>query len=114
MIIGDGSYCFTLEKRGYVKVSGKSLNTYDSILLIPPGRELHTRVISGASPGSRAASCGICSAGADITGTFTYYSRDVGTPDGCDLTVRICFGITEGLSYRQKSFSVFRNKPGVL
>ena len=26
-------------------------------------------------------------AGADITQTFTYYSRDVGTPEGCSLTV---------------------------
>ena len=26
-------------------------------------------------------------AGADITQTFTYYSRDVGTPEGCELTV---------------------------
>ena len=80
MIIGDGSYCFTLEKRGYVKVSGKSLNTYDSIIL---------------------------------TQTFTYYSR-VGTPDGCDLTVSICFGINEGFYYRHELFSVFRNKQGVL
>ena len=27
-------------------------------------------------------------AGADITQTFTYYSRDVGTPAECTLTVR--------------------------
>ena len=27
-------------------------------------------------------------AGADITQTFTYYSRDVGTPAECRLTVR--------------------------
>ena len=26
-------------------------------------------------------------AGADITQTFTYYSRDVGTPEGCELPV---------------------------
>ena len=26
-------------------------------------------------------------AGADITQTFTYYSRDAGTPVGCTLTV---------------------------
>ena len=26
-------------------------------------------------------------AGADITQTFTYYSRDVGTPEDCSLTV---------------------------
>ena len=26
-------------------------------------------------------------AGADITQTFTFYSRDVGTPDDCTLTV---------------------------
>ena len=28
-------------------------------------------------------------AGADITQTFTYYNRDVGTPEGCELTVRL-------------------------
>ena len=28
-------------------------------------------------------------AGADITQTFTFYSRDVGTPEGCELTVRL-------------------------
>ena len=27
-------------------------------------------------------------AGGDITQTFTFYSRDVGTPEGCNLTVR--------------------------
>ena len=29
-------------------------------------------------------------AGGDITQTFTYYSRDVGTPEGCNLTVSAC------------------------
>ena len=28
-------------------------------------------------------------AGADITQTFTFYSRDVGTPEDCSLTVSV-------------------------
>ena len=31
-------------------------------------------------------------AGADITQTFTYYSRDVGTPEDCSLTVSDLYG----------------------
>ena len=30
-------------------------------------------------------------AGADITQTFTFYNRDVGTPKGCSLTVSFLF-----------------------
>ena len=30
-------------------------------------------------------------AGADITQTFTYYNLDIGTPEGCNLTVGIIF-----------------------
>ena len=30
-------------------------------------------------------------AGADITQTFTFYNRDVGTPKGCNLTVSFLF-----------------------
>ena len=32
-------------------------------------------------------------AGADITQTFTFYNRDVGTPKGCRLTVSFYFYI---------------------
>jgi len=69
VIIGDGSYCNTLEKRGYVKAG----------CYTPESSVEHPEAVENlAEEFSRA--------GADITQTFTFYSRDVGTPVGCKLT----------------------------
>ena len=42
-------------------------------------------------------------AGADITQTFTYYSRDVGVPDGCNLTCQqinqVCFSLLKHILF---------------
>ena len=71
VIIGDGSYCNTLEKRGYVKAG----------CYTPESSVEHPEAVENlAEEFSRA--------GADITQTFTFYSRDVGTPVGCKLTVK--------------------------
>jgi len=70
VVIGDGSYGNTLEKRGYVKAG---CYTPESSVEHPEA------VVNLAEEYARA--------GADITQTFTYYSRDAGTPVGCTLTV---------------------------
>lgn len=69
VVIGDGSYCSTLEKRGYVKAG---CYTPESSVEHPAAVEALAEEFSWA--------------GADITQTFTYYSRDVGTPEDCSLT----------------------------
>ena len=71
VIIGDGSYVNTLEKRGYVKAGNY---TPESSIEHPGAVEQLAEEYARA--------------GGDITQTFTYYSKDVGTPDGCNLTVR--------------------------
>ena len=77
VMIGDGSYCNTLEKRGYVKAG---CYTPESSVENPEAVEALAEEFGRA--------------GADITQTFTYYSRDVGTPEGCNLTVRNHFTLT--------------------
>jgi len=69
VILGDGSYVNTLEKRGYVKAGNY---TPESSIEHPQAVEQLAREFARA--------------GADITQTFTFYSRDVGTPEGCTLT----------------------------
>ena len=71
VIIGDGSYTNTLEKRGYVKAGHY---TPESSVEHPGAVEQLAEEFARA--------------GADITQTFTFYNRDVGTPAGCNLTVR--------------------------
>jgi len=71
VIIGDGSYVNTLEKRGYVKAGNY---TPESSVEHPGAVEQLAEEYARA--------------GGDITQTFTYYSKDVGTPDGCNLTCR--------------------------
>merc|ERR1719427_648410 len=70
VILGDGSYVNTLEKRGYVKAGNY---TPESSIEHPQAVEQLAQEFARA--------------GADITQTFTFYSRDVGTPEGCCLTV---------------------------
>ena len=70
VIIGDGSYTNTLEKRGYVKVG----------CYTPESSVEHPEAVENLAEE-------YARAGADITQTFTFYSRDVGTPEGCQLTV---------------------------
>jgi len=69
VIIGDGSYVVTLEKRGYVRAGNY---TPESSVEHPAAVEQLAEEYARA--------------GGDITQTFTYYSRDVGTPEGCNLT----------------------------
>jgi len=69
VIIGDGSYVNTLEKRGYVKAGNYT----------PESSVEHPRAVEQLGEE-------FARAGADITQTFTFYSRDVGTPEGCNLT----------------------------
>jgi len=69
VIIGDGSYCNTLEKRGYVKAG----------CYTPESSVEHPEAVENLAEE-------FARAGADITQTFTFYSRDVGTPDDCTLT----------------------------
>lgn len=71
VIVGDGSYVFTLEKRGYVKAGNY---TPESSVEHPEAVEQLAREFARA--------------GADITQTFTFYSRDVGVPEGCNLGCR--------------------------
>ncbi|XP_023327836.1 betaine--homocysteine S-methyltransferase 1 isoform X2 [Eurytemora carolleeae] len=76
VVLGDGSYCATLEKRGYVKAGH------------------YTPEASVENPEAvEALAYEYARAGADITQTFTYYSRDVGTPDDVNLT---CGEINQG------------------
>ena len=51
VIIGDGSYCNTLEKRGYVKVQSKAVGVGSHTTSTAPGRLLHARELSGAPGG---------------------------------------------------------------
>ena len=77
VIIGDGSYVNTLEKRGYVKAGNYTPeSSVENPEVVEQLAEEYAR------------------AGGDITQTFTYYSKDVGTPDGCNLTVRYWLRIT--------------------
>merc|ERR1712002_825247 len=69
VILGDGSYVNTLEKRGYVRAGNY---TPESSIEHPAAVEQLAEEYARA--------------GGDITQTFTYYSKDVGTPDGCNLT----------------------------
>ena len=50
-------------------------------------------------------------AGADITQTFTYYSRDVGTPEDCSLTVS---ETQRGALASDNVLTVSRDQPGQL
>ena len=50
-------------------------------------------------------------AGADITQTFTYYSRDVGTPEDCSLTVSVT---QRGAVTSDNVLTVSRDQPGQL
>ena len=50
-------------------------------------------------------------AGADITQTFTYYSRDVGTPEDCSLTVS---ETQSGSLTSDNVLTVSRDQPGQL
>ena len=50
-------------------------------------------------------------AGADITQTFTYYSRDVGTPEDCSLTVS---ETQRGAVTSDNVLTVSRDQPGQL
>lgn len=69
VIIGDGSYVNTLEKRGYVKAGN------------------YTPEASVENPSAvEELAVEYARAGADITQTFTFYSRDVGTPEDVKLT----------------------------
>ena len=63
---------FELEKRGYVKAG---YYTPESSVLAPQAVENLSEEYARA--------------GANITQTFTYYNRDLGLPEGCDLTVRV-------------------------
>ena len=77
VIIGDGSYVNTLEKRGYVKAGNYTPeSSVENPEVVEQLAEEYAR------------------AGGDITQTFTYYSKDVGTPDGCNLTVSYWLRIT--------------------
>jgi len=69
VIIGDGSYVNTLEKRGYVKAGNYT----------PESSVEHPQAVEQLA-------VEFARAGGDITQTFTFYSRDVGTPEGCTLT----------------------------
>jgi len=69
VIIGDGSYCNTLEQRGYVKAGHYT----------PEASVEHPEVVEALANE-------YAWAGADITQTFTFYARDVGTPDDVHLT----------------------------
>lgn len=85
MIIGDGSYVNTLEKRGYVKVRNQCKNSYSQNYLkvgcyTPESSIEHPEAVENLAEE-------FARAGADITQTFTYYSRDAGTPEGCKLSV---------------------------
>lgn len=69
VIIGDGSYVITLEKRGYVKAGN-----WTPEACVENPRAVEQLALDYAR------------AGGDVTQTFTYYSRDVGLPDHCQLT----------------------------
>jgi len=69
LIVGDGSYVFTLERRGYVKCGHM---TPEASVEYPEAVE--------------ALAVEYARAGADITQTFTFYSRDIGTPEDVNLT----------------------------
>ena len=72
LIMGDGSCTYTLLKRGYVKAG----------YYTPESSVEHPAAVENLAEE-------YARAGADITQTFTFYSRDVGTPEGCELTVRL-------------------------
>ena len=69
VIVGDGSYVITLEKRGYVKAGN-----WTPEACVENPRAVEQLALDYAR------------AGGDVTQTFTYYSRDVGLPDHCKLT----------------------------
>jgi len=69
VIIGDGGYIVTLEKRCYVKAGNWT----------PESAIEHPQAVEQLA-------IEYARAGADITQTFTYYSKDVGLPDNCHLT----------------------------
>jgi len=69
VIIGDGSYTVTLEKRGYVKTGHYT----------PESSVEHPQAVEQLAEE-------FARAGADITQTFTFYNREVGTPKECSLT----------------------------
>jgi len=69
VIIGDGSYVNTLEKRGYVLAG-----CYTPEASVENPHAVEELAVEYAR------------AGADITQTFTFYSRDVGTPKDVKLT----------------------------
>ena len=62
----------TLEKRGYVKAGNYT----------PESSVEHPVAVTQLAEE-------FARAGGDLTQTFTFYSRDVGTPEGCNLTVSI-------------------------
>ena len=69
--MGDGSCTYTLLKRGYVKAG----------YYTPESSVEHPAAVENLAEE-------YARAGADITQTFTYYNRDLGLPEGCNLTVR--------------------------
>lgn len=68
VILGDGSYANTLEKRGYVKAGN----------YLPESSVEHPEAVENLAEE-------YARAGADITQTYTYYSR--GKPEGFTHTV---------------------------
>ena len=90
VIIGDGSYVNTLEKRGYVKVSHTGILLICYNVVEKAGNYTPESSIENPREVEQLAD-EFARAGGDITQTFTCYSRDVGTPEGCNLTVRIIF-----------------------
>ena len=62
----------TLEKRGYVKAGNYT----------PESSVEHPVAVTQLAEE-------FARAGGDITQTFSFYSRDIGTPEGCSLTVSI-------------------------
>ena len=75
VILGDGSYVVTLEKRGYVKAGDwtpeASVEVRTIILFL-----LLQFVISKEPEGVKMLATEFAKAGADVTQTFTFYSTD--------------------------------------
>ena len=72
IILGDGSYNMTLEKRGYVKAG-----------------EWTTQAAAESPQAVEQLAVEFARAGADITQTFTFWCHEDSLPPGCQFSVSI-------------------------
>ena len=73
VILGDGSYIMTLEKRGYATAGSWT----------PEAAAEHPQAVEQLA-------VEFARAGADITQTFTFWCHEDSLPKGCKFSVSIC------------------------